>query len=881
VTGAPGSRPDRPEEPGTGDPGTAAVVMMVGNDISHDTRVLKTALTLSDAGIDVTLLGYASSGRLEETRLGDVRIVRVPVGWRLRDGVARARSARRQHRLRLATDPNRRRIADIQANLRGQERASGGRPAERVRAAMARLGREARRARAGLDRRVERYERGAWRRWDSATARVPYGASWRRLLPEIDDYELAFGPVLDQLEWDVLHAHDVHLVGVASRAVARRRAVGAAAGWVYDAHEYVAGLSLYGGRTIRRRAAYLDLEREYVRDADAVVTVTEPLAETLRENYRLPVTPAVVMNSPVLGAGAKPVPVTIRDHLGLAADVPLAVYSGAVTSARGIDTAVAALPQLPGVHLAVIAVPHTGVPTVRELTALATGLGVADRLHLLEPVAPAEVSAYVSTADVGVLPLRHFGSHEVALPNKIFEYLYGGLPVLTSDTRASAEFVRRHGVGGVHIAADPDSFAAELRRVLEHGPALRRHIAEHPDLLVPYAWDQQEKTLRALYRGLLGGARVHEPTAHSELDSLVEVPASRLDRTSYLGIGPANMAGQAWQWAKALEREVRGIRTDVVVVDRGGPLQFEADELVPAATYAKDATWSQQFQSRALATWTHALLEAGRPVFGVRNGRDFTGDAEVLRAVGIRVGLLLHGSEIRDPSRHARWTPWSPFVDPADELTARLQTGRDALFPLVRDFDGPVFVSTPDLLLDVPTATWLPVVVDVDRWTSTQPVLEREVPVVLHAPSRASLKGTARVDAALRSLHEEGVVDYRLVEGQAPQDMPAVIAGADIVLDQFAIGSYGVLAVQAMAAGRVVLGHVMPDVRAAVPGELPVLEATPDRIADVIREVLADRDGARARAARSAAFAADVHDGRRAAAVLRDTLGLRGDPAPT
>ena len=42
-------------------------------------------------------------------------------------------------------------------------------------------------------------------------------------------------------------------------------------------------------------------------------------------------------------------------------------------------------------------------------------------------------------------------------------------------------------------------------------------------------------------------------------------------------------------------------------------------------------------------------------------------------------------------------------------------------------------VSTPDLLLDLPGAVWLPVVVDTELWRPGPPVLEREVPVVLHA----------------------------------------------------------------------------------------------------------------------------------------------------
>lgn len=852
------------------------VVMMVGNDIAHDTRVLKMGLTLADAGVDVTLLGYASSGVREERMLGRVRILRVPVEWRLRKAFLKARERRRVPRLGIGIRPSARRTLDLTASLRRQEAETLDSRTSDLRAREVAARQFAARIRAGVDRRTARVERKGWRVYDGLQSRNAHGVSWRRLLPQIDDYEIAFGPVLDHLEWDAVHAHDVHLVGVASRAVARKRARGRDASWVYDAHEYVAGLSIYGSRTLRQRAAYLDLESEYVRDADVVVTVTQPLAQQLQADHGLARTPAVVMNSPVLGAADLEIPRTLREQLGLAPEVPLIVYSGGVTPVRGVQTAVEALVHLPDVHLGVVAVPNVRMPSAERLATLANQLGVGQRLHLVDPVPPDEVSAYLRGADVGLLPIHHFGSHEVALANKLFEYLHAGIPLLVSDCRAQAGFVREHGVGRVHVADDVDSFVAELRPMLADLAGYRAAVARDTELLNPFAWDQQEAVLREVYRGLLGAEYVTEPTAVTPLEGLRERPAERLDGPSYVGIGPANMAGQGWEWAKALERTMPGVRTEVVSTDRGGPMTFEADELVPVDRYAKDWAWAAGFQARALETWTHALLEAGRPVFGLRNGRDFTGDADVLRAVGVRVGLVLHGSEIRNPARHAHWTPWSPFRDSRDELTARLQGVVEGLAPLVEDFPDPVFVSTPDLLRDVPGAHWLPVVIDVDAWVSDRPVLEREVPVVLHAPSRASLKGSAYVDSALAGLHERGVVEYRRIEHRPPADMPGLIADADIVLDQFAIGSYGVLAAQAMAAGRVVLGHVMPEVREAV-GDLPVLEAAPDSLEEVIRGVLADRDAARARAQAGIEYVRETHDGRRSSAVLHDVLGIRGE----
>lgn len=853
------------------------LLMLVGNDIRNDTRVLKTALALSDGGLEVTVLGYAPGGLREESMLGRVRMIRVPVAWRTRDEALRRRQAIRRSRVHIALEPSARTLQDIRATLRASEAADLGGLSRRRLARSAAMGRRVSRVRSALDRRLVMVEKVGWRIFDRTKNKTGVRADWRRLLPEMDDYELAFAPAIDRLEWDVLHAHDVHMVGIASRAVARRRARGQKASWVYDAHEFVAGLSLYGSRTRRKVAAYLALESEYVGSAAGVLTVTEPLAVELQRRYDLPSRPAVVMNSPVLGAGTSKLDVDLRTSVGLADGVPLIVYSGGVTQARGIQTAVAALPDLPGVHLAVVCVPHKQVQQAARLVAQATTLGVADRLHLLDPVRPDEVSAFVASADVGLLPLRHFGSHEVALANKLFEYLFAGIPVLVSDCKAQAEFVRRHGVGAVHIADDATSFAVELRGLLARRDEVVEVIAHSPELLEPYAWGRQETALRDFYRILLGSKdSVTEPERPSTLDGLTEVSRVRTDRPSVVGIGPANMAGQAWAWAKALERHLPGVSTQVIVVDRGSPLAFEADEIVPATTYAKDARWAEALEARALDTWTHALLEAGRPIFGLRHGRDFSGDVPVLRAVGVEVALLLHGSEIRNPRRHAQTTPWSPFRDPDEELTAHLQRGRDQLFPVVEAFDGPKLVSTLDLLADLPDATWLPVVVDLDVWSSDQPVMAREVPIVLHAPSRASIKGTSFVEDAMREMLAEGLIDYRRIEGVPPADMPRHLAEADIVLDQFSLGTYGVLAAQAMAAGRVVVGHVTDEVRGLCPEPLPIVEATPDHMVEVVRGLVQDRASAIVSAEAARRYVEIVHSGDWSARVLTTALNLKG-----
>jgi CRISPR/Cas system-associated protein Csm6 len=96
---------------------------------------------------------------------------------------------------------------------------------------------------------------------------------------------------------------------------------------------------------------------------------------------------------------------------------------------------------------------------------------------------------------------------------------------------------------------------------------------------------------------------------------------------------------------------------------------------------------------------------------------------------------------------------------------------------------------------------------------------------------------------------------------------------ADVVLDQLLLGSYGVVAVQAMLAGRLVLAHVHERVRARIDQELPIVEVTPDTLGQVLERVVTDRASYAATAAEGAAYAGTVHDGRRSAQVLADFLG--------
>ncbi|MEU9829040.1 hypothetical protein [Micromonospora chersina] len=345
-----------------------------------------------------------------------------------------------------------------------------------------------------------------------------------------------------------------------------------------------------------------------------------------------------------------------------------------------------------------------------------------------------------------------------------------------------------------------------------------------------------------------------------------------------LAVGPANYAGQAHQWARAVERRLGGSAVSFAVEQRprlrpGRRLSFHADHRLPHPRLTTPWGRSRRMR-RVLRGVTHVAVDGFLPVYGRVGRSDLGGDVPLLARQGLRVALIAHGTDLRDPDAHIQRNPFSYYataprewVDLARGLARRHRT-------IAADLGVPLFVSTPDLLLDAPWASWLPVSVAVSDWWTPRPALTARPPTVLHRPSRTvpPIKGTQVIDPVLRDLAARGRIRYLAPETVAHAAMPGLVAGADIVVDQILTGSYGVAAVEAMAAARLVIGYVDAPTRALMPEQPPIVDAPPHRFAAVLEEILADPAAYADTAAAGPAFVARWHDGRAAAEALRPFL---------
>jgi glycosyltransferase involved in cell wall biosynthesis len=495
------------------------IVMVVDNDVVTDTRVRKEATSLVGAGYRVTVVGKASEGQPAEERIGNARLIRVPVPPTVHQEHWDRRRRRRQRRIpligyrsRSAYDAARRRIQarrrDIEADaareiMRGSAGSRLVMMTRQVRLGGLNFKEIFIRGRGLVRHRMNRAAGAAWQRWDEFQSQRVRGVVWRRVIPGLDDFEMAYGPVIDSLAPDAVHAHDVFSIGIAARAVSRARLAGREVALVYDAHEFVPGLPRHVSRTPRYAAAVESLEREYIRDAHQVVTVSAAISAAIRSHYRLDRAPVVVLNTPVAAADSRRPGLSVRSAAGVGSDVSLLVYSGGLKRVRGIDVAVQAMGFLPGFHLAVVCVPHAQVAFADELRQLADRLGLSDRVHLVDPVPSDEVVGYLAAADIGLHPLiGGIANHEMALPNKLFEYLHAGLPMVVTDLHEMGAFVREHGLGQTFRSEDPVDLAESVAKVAADLHSYRQAAAD-PALRAEYSWQRQAEVLRTTYDRLL------------------------------------------------------------------------------------------------------------------------------------------------------------------------------------------------------------------------------------------------------------------------------------------------------------------------------------------------------------------------------------------
>jgi glycosyltransferase involved in cell wall biosynthesis len=299
---------------------------------------------------------------------------------------------------------------------------------------------------------------------------------------------------------DAWHGHD--LLGLLTAKSLQKRHGG---GLVHDSHELfmeagsAARLPLPARRLLRR------MEARASRKADAVITVNPSIAVELHNRYG--VDPVVLMNCPPLSPERKHG--KLRDHLKLGKR-PLILYHGAISPGRGVEQLVEAIPLLPP-DAAVVLLGYGDM--ARVYSALADDDAYRGRLYVVPAVPISDLPNWICDADVGIIAFQPVDYNNVlGTPNKLFEYMEAGVPMIVSDFPEMRRIVTETGAGIARDTSTAASLAAAIGELLDDSAdekAARRGRARTA-AEGTYNWAVQSQQLLKVYERL-GDSGVAKP----------------------------------------------------------------------------------------------------------------------------------------------------------------------------------------------------------------------------------------------------------------------------------------------------------------------------------------------------------------------------------
>lgn len=251
-------------------------------------------------------------------------------------------------------------------------------------------------------------------------------------------------------------------------------------------------------------------------------------------------------------------------------------------------------------------------------------------------------------------------------------------------------------------------------------------------------------------------------------------------------------------------------------------------------------------------------------------GQSFTDNCEEFRyALEANKVRLMHywGNDVRTEAQALEQNPYARLITqftPESTIQKRLQQ-HSRWFPacIVQDYEVLPYVQGHFTRVYV-----LPLALHVEKLRPVFPG-PSDNPLIVHTVTQPGFSGTAYVEETLQQLRDDGCAFQYVRIGKVTNKQALdEYTRADIVIDQVLGGSYGVLAVQAMALGKPVIAYIRPDLKSSFSNDLPVISANPATLYKQLRQLLDNQTSWAEIGAKGRAYVEQHHDSSFVAACL-------------
>ncbi|MEO8512666.1 MAG: hypothetical protein ABI543_03840 [Ignavibacteria bacterium] len=214
-------------------------------------------------------------------------------------------------------------------------------------------------------------------------------------------------------------------------------------------------------------------------------------------------------------------------------------------------------------------------------------------------------------------------------------------------------------------------------------------------------------------------------------------------------------------------------------------------------------------------------------------------DIKLFRLFGKKTMVIFTGCDIRLPEKveQFQWNPCRECTDNYKNFVGCVLATKPEKVKIIEDkFDLIACAEeTAGALSRKYYPTLFPIDVEKFKYAGTNPGKRLKI---LHAPSNPEYKGTRYIITAIEKLQSEFDFEFNIVKDVKAEDLYREIERSDLIIDQMLVGFYGLFSIEAMAMGKPVVCYIREDILKNSPDDMPVINADPDTLYDVLKEIL-------------------------------------------
>lgn len=258
---------------------------------------------------------------------------------------------------------------------------------------------------------------------------------------------------------------------------------------VYDSHEYFTEVPELIDRS-RVKRIWEWLEKKMVPNLQHCYTVCDSIATVYNEKYGVPF--HVVRNIPSSKNTVQPKVIKNQQKIIL--------YQGAVNIGRGLEQAIKAMHFIEGAQLVI-----AGDGDIkRQLEELVRSEKLQEKVRFSGQLSIEELAKLTPTADLGLSIEEDLGlNYRFALPNKLFDYIRAGVPVLISDLPEMKAIVEKYNIGAICNSHEPKDLANSINEALNNSVKRKTWKTNLIQASKELTWENEEKVLKGIFSEFL------------------------------------------------------------------------------------------------------------------------------------------------------------------------------------------------------------------------------------------------------------------------------------------------------------------------------------------------------------------------------------------